>query len=269
MDSHNAMASLIDPQLQMMGPGTTAMDMPQYPLPTSFDTWSSLFEPMDFAPPAQDMGVMGTDLRSDSASSVSPYRKADHELGSPLSPLGDILSLDGSPGGTSISAGPSESGTRSTDDNTPKTAKAKGTRRRCRSEAEKRDVIKQRNRVAASKCRQKKKEKVDELKEMKSSLERRNSELQLEYQRLRQELGQVKSHLIRHTDCNDPNIDRWVENEAKSYVQKLVHKSEQRRLSSVASISSADGVAGGLRTHSVASVQSTAMTSEDPYMGLG
>ncbi|KAL7807002.1 hypothetical protein V8C44DRAFT_351451 [Trichoderma aethiopicum] len=269
MDSHNAMASLIDPQLQMMGPGTTAVDMPQYPLPTSFDTWSSLFEPMDFAPPAQDMGVVGTEFQSDSASPVSPYRKADHDLDSSLSPLGDILDLDQSPGSTSISAGPSESGTRSTDDKTPKPAKAKTTRRRCRSETEKRDVIKQRNRVAASKCRQKKKEKVDELKETKASLERRNSELQLEYQRLRQELGQVKSHLIRHTDCNDPNIDRWVENEAKCYVQKLVHKGEQRRLGSVGSISSADGVVDGMRTRSLHSVQSTAMASEDPYMGLG
>ncbi|KAL7816144.1 hypothetical protein V8C26DRAFT_93027 [Trichoderma gracile] len=266
MDSQNAMAVLIDPQLQMMGAGTSPGSM-QYPLSTSFDTWSSLFEPLDFAPPTQDMGMMETGFQSDSASPMSPFRKSEHDFGSSMSPLEGTIDLDDSPGNTSVSTGLSESGTRSTDQKTAKTATPKRSRRR-RSEAEKKDIIKQRNRVAASKCRQKKKEKVDELKEMKSSLERRNSELQLEYQRLRQELGEVKSHLIRHTDCNDPNIDRWVENEAKCYVQKLVQTGEQRRLGSVGSVSSADGPVDGLRmrTHSLAS---TGMPSEDPYMGLG
>lgn len=277
MESHEVMATLIDPQLQMMGPGTSAMTM-QYPLPTSFDTWSSLFEPLDFAPPTQDMGMMETEFQSDSASPTSPYRKATHDFDSSVSPFGDVADPDESPGNTSVSGGHSEAGAGSADNNnkTQKTPKAKGTRRRCRSETEKRDVIKQRNRVAASKCRQKKKEKVDELKEMKSSLERRNSELQLEYQRLRQELGMVKRHLIRHTDCNDPNIDRWVENEAKCYVQKLVNKGEQRRLDSVASVASvasvssadgvADGVADSVRSNSF---HEAGMHSENPFMGLG
>ncbi|TFB01127.1 hypothetical protein CCMA1212_006700 [Trichoderma ghanense] len=268
MDSHNVMAALIDPQLQMMGPGTTTGNM-HYSMPTSFDPWTSLLEPMDFPPAGQDMGMMETELQSYSASPESPFHKADNDFDSSLSPLEDLLDMDESSGNTSISTGRSESGgAGSADKQTPETVKAKRSRRRRRSETEKRDMIKQRNRVAASKCRQKKKEKVDELKEMKSSLERRNSELQLEYQRLRQELGQVKSHLIRHTDCNDPNIDRWVENEAKCYVQKLVHKGEQRRMGSVGSISSADGVAEGLRTNSVHST-TAAMASEDAYMGLG
>ncbi|EGR46862.1 uncharacterized protein TRIREDRAFT_109538 [Trichoderma reesei QM6a] len=267
MDSQTVMATLIDPQLQMMGPESTTTSM-QYPLPTTLDTWSTLFEPLDFAPPTQDMGMMEAGFQSDAASPMSPFRKSEHDFGSSMSPFEGTLSLDESPGNTSISTGLSESGaTRGTDQKTSKTTTPKRSRRR-HSEAEKKDLIKQRNRVAASKCRQKKKEKVDELKEIKSSLERRNSELQLEYQRLRQELGQVKSHLIRHTDCNDPNIDRWVENEAKSYVQKLVQTSEQRRLGSVCSMSSADGVVDGLhmRTHSL---PSTGMPSEDPYMGLG
>ncbi|KAK0755991.1 hypothetical protein N5P37_011459 [Trichoderma harzianum] len=123
--------------------------------------------------------------------------------------------------------------------------------------------IKQRNRVAASKCRQKKKEKVDELKEMKSSLEARNNDLHMEYQQLRQEIGQVKDELIHHAECNDPNINRWVENEAKGYVVKLVRNNEWQRMGS---ISSADGVVDVMH---MSSLHETAMPSEDPYMGLG
>ncbi|KAL7940058.1 hypothetical protein V8C42DRAFT_349780 [Trichoderma barbatum] len=104
---------------------------------------------------------------------------------------------------------------------TPKAKKATKARR-CRSEVEKKEQIKQRNRVAASKCRQKKKEKVDELKQMKPSLEARNNDLHIEFQRLRQEIGQVKSDLIHHTECTDPNVNRWVKNEAKGYIEKLV-----------------------------------------------
>ncbi|PTB64650.1 hypothetical protein BBK36DRAFT_21402 [Trichoderma citrinoviride] len=267
MDSHNVMAALIDPRLQMMDPGTTAGNM-HYPLPTSFGSWSSLFE--DFPPLVQDMGMMETEFQSDSASLVSPLRKTEHDFGSPLSPLEDILDMDESPGNTSIFAGLSEGGTSGTEKKAPKTTTntkgRKGRRRRC-SETEKRDMIKQRNRVAASKCRQKKKEKVDELKEIKAALEARNTDLHLEYQRLRQELGQVKSHLIHHTDCNDPNIDRWVESEAKGYVQKLVRNSEQRRLNSIGSVSSigsSDSVVDGIRMHSL---QTTVMPSEDAYMG--
>ncbi|KAL6866711.1 hypothetical protein J3F83DRAFT_740901 [Trichoderma novae-zelandiae] len=266
MDSHNAMTTLIDPRLQMMDPGSTAGHL-QYPLPTSFESWSSLFEPLDFPPPAQDLRMIENDFQSDSASPVSPLRKTGHDFGSPLSPLEDMLDLDESPGNTSISTGRSESGTSSADRKAPSTTKAKRSRRRRCSETEKRDMIKQRNRVAASKCRQKKKEKVDELKEMKSSLEARNKQLHLEFQRLRQELGQIKSQLIHHTDCGDPNINRWVENEAQSYVQKLVRNGEQRRLRSIGSISSTDGVVDGIRMHSLHAT--AAMPSDDPYMGLG
>lgn len=76
--------------------------------------------------------------------------------------------------------------------------------------------------MAASKCQQKKNENMDELKEMMSSLEAHNNDLHTEYQRLCQETGQVKSDLIHHTECDDPNINQWVTNKAKGYVEKLV-----------------------------------------------
>ncbi|KAK4069022.1 transcriptional regulator family: bZIP [Trichoderma harzianum] len=265
MNSKSTMAAtLIDPQLELMDQGIAIEGMQcQYPLPTSaFEPWGSMFESMgEFPRSAQEEGMMDSDLHSDESSSVSLSLSrslgADQDLLFPLSPPEGIANVDESPGNTSISAGLSEAGTNA-DKKTSTATKAKRTRRR-RSEAEKKEQIKQRNRVAASKCRQKKKEKVDELKEIKSSLEARNKDLLMEYRRLRQEVGQVKSHLIHHTECNDPNIDSWVENEAKGYVQKLLHNDNEQR---IGSIGSADGFAGAMHMRSVPG-------AGDPYMGLG
>ncbi|KAL7948422.1 hypothetical protein V8C42DRAFT_314396 [Trichoderma barbatum] len=263
MDSEPAMtATLIDPQLQLLGQVTLAESM-QYSLPTSFEPWNSMFENMgEYTQDTHDVGLMDHEFQSDSTTPVSYSLGDDQDVQFPLSPLEDGVNLDGSPGSTSISTGLSETGT-STGNKTPKATKGKKGRRRRRSEEEKKEQIKQRNRVAASKCRHKKKEKVDELKEMKSNLEARNNDLHLEYQRLRQEIGQIKSSLIHHTGCNDPNINQWVDNEAKGYVQKLVRNDEQQRMGS---IGSADGAVDSIRMRSI---HETVMPSEDPYMGLG
>ncbi|KAL6697532.1 hypothetical protein J3F84DRAFT_289379 [Trichoderma pleuroticola] len=256
-------AALIDPQLELMDQGTAIQGGMQYQhhLPTTaFEPWNSMFESIgEFPRSTQDMDMMGSDLYSDESSSVS-FSLGDQDMQFPLSPLGNTANVDESPGNTSISTGLSESGA-STDNKKTTTTTTHTTvkkARRRRSETEKKEQIKQRNRVAASKCRQKKKEKVDELKEIKSSLEARNHDLHVEYQRLRQEIGRVKSDLIHHTECNDPNIDRWVENEAKGYVQQLVRQEEQR----MGSIGSADGFADAMRVSSI-------HEAGDPYMGLG
>lgn len=263
----NMTAAVIDPQLELMDQGTAIQGMQyQYPLPTTtFETWNSMFESMgEFPPSSQAMEMMDSDLQSDESSSLSFSLGTEQDMQFPLSPLVNAAIVEESPGNTSISTGPSEAGA-SADKKTTKATttntKVKKTRRR-RSETEKKEQIKQRNRVAASKCRQKKKEKVDELKEIKQSLEARNHDLHAEYQRLRQEIGHVKSHLIHHTDCNDPNINRWVENEAKGFVQKLVRKDEEEQQQRMGSISSADGFTDAMRMTSI-------HEARDPYMGLG
>ncbi|PNP58803.1 hypothetical protein THARTR1_01051 [Trichoderma harzianum] len=262
-------AALIDPQLELsdQSQGTAIQGMQcQYPLPTTaFEPWNFMLESMgEFPPSAQAMDMMDSGLYSDESSSLSFSLGTEQDMQFPLSPLGNPASVEESPGNTSISTGLSEAGasadqkTRATKATTTKVRRP----RRRRSETERREQIKQRNRVAASKCRQKKREKVDELKEIKQSLEARNRDLHVEYQRLRQEIGQVKSHLIHHTECNDPNIDRWVENEAKGYVQKLVRNEEQQQQQRMGSISSADGFADAMRITSI-------HEAGDPYMGLG
>ncbi|ROT38884.1 hypothetical protein SODALDRAFT_249026, partial [Sodiomyces alkalinus F11] len=84
----------------------------------------------------------------------------------------------------------------------------------------KRQKVLERNRMAASKCRKKKKEWVSELQETKTGLENQHLQLQREYNGLLDEVSRMKNELISHAHCNDPNIDQWLDNEAKRFVQK-------------------------------------------------
>lgn len=84
---------------------------------------------------------------------------------------------------------------------------------------EKRKKFLEKNRIAASKCREKKKKWVHDLEYNKSQLERLNMELRLEHRGLISELNQTKSMLMSHADCNDPNITEWLNNQARRIVQ--------------------------------------------------
>ncbi|KAK8135280.1 bZIP transcription factor [Apiospora sp. TS-2023a] len=76
----------------------------------------------------------------------------------------------------------------------------------------------ERNRVAASKCREKKKDWTKDLEETKIGLESQNSHLQMEYSTLVKEVGEIRAQLMTHASCHDANIDKWIENEAKKFV---------------------------------------------------
>lgn len=86
-------------------------------------------------------------------------------------------------------------------------------------EDHKRSTFLEKNRVAASKCRQKKKEYVSELEDTRSGLEDQNSHLQVEYHGLLGQVTQMKNELMCHASCQDPNIDRWIQNEARKFVE--------------------------------------------------
>jgi hypothetical protein len=105
----------------------------------------------------------------------------------------------------------------------------------------KRDKFLERNRVAASKCRQKKKEWVNDLEDQKFGLESQNSHLQMEYNGLLGEVSRMKNQIMAHANCKDRNIDKWIENEARRFVQTTSERydREQRRYPSV------PGSAGG------------------------
>lgn len=87
-------------------------------------------------------------------------------------------------------------------------------------QSSKRSKFLKRNRIAASKCRQKKKEWVNNLEETRHGLEHQHSTLQTEYNDLLGEVSKMKNQLMQHAGCNDSNINQWIENEARKFVQR-------------------------------------------------
>ncbi|KAL6897527.1 hypothetical protein GGI43DRAFT_95949 [Trichoderma evansii] len=96
----------------------------------------------------------------------------------------------------------------------------------------------ERNRIAASKCRQKKKEWVVELEETKASMELRHNNLRMEYFQLLDEVTSIKNQLMAHATCNDPNINFWIEKEALKYVERCMDPAQERRPSVVGNAAS-------------------------------
>ncbi|KAI6767529.1 hypothetical protein HG530_005538 [Fusarium avenaceum] len=87
--------------------------------------------------------------------------------------------------------------------------------------SDKRNKFLKRNRIAASKCRQKKKEWVSNLEDTRYSLEHENNNLHKQYNGLVDELSTIKNQLMEHASCNDANINQWLDNEAKRFVQRI------------------------------------------------
>lgn len=87
-----------------------------------------------------------------------------------------------------------------------------------------RDRFLERNRIAASKCRQKKKVWVHDLEGTKQELESLNNSLHHEHNALVSELTRMKNMLMSHASCHDPNIDQWIDNEARRFVQNTADR---------------------------------------------
>jgi hypothetical protein len=90
----------------------------------------------------------------------------------------------------------------------------------------------ERNRIAASKCRQKKKEWLSDFEANKSRLEMQYKVLKGEYSELLDEITRLKNFLVIHAGCNDPYIDGWIKTEANSYIRRLSQNYEARLLGS-------------------------------------
>ncbi|OHE96748.1 bZIP transcription factor [Colletotrichum orchidophilum] len=112
----------------------------------------------------------------------------------------------------------------------------------------KRDKFLERNRVAASKCRQKKKEWVSDLQETKQGLENQHAQLQMEYNGLVDEVTRMKNELMSHANCNDPNINLWLDNEARRFVQVSAERVKKQSLDASRMIGNRPlGTRGGYR----------------------
>ncbi|ETS79911.1 hypothetical protein PFICI_07440 [Pestalotiopsis fici W106-1] len=85
-------------------------------------------------------------------------------------------------------------------------------------ETAKREKFLERNRVAAGKCREKRKTWMTDLEDTKLELEDRNTRLRTEHSALLMEFNQMRAALMAHANCGDVRINKWVENEAKRFV---------------------------------------------------
>ena len=93
----------------------------------------------------------------------------------------------------------------------------------------KRNKYLERNRLAASKCRQKKKQWVGSLEAKKAELEKENNRLQNDYSALVNQVNQLKNDLMVHANCGDTNINSWIETEARRFVQRSTSRSDGSR----------------------------------------
>ncbi|KAH7136427.1 hypothetical protein EDB81DRAFT_79041 [Dactylonectria macrodidyma] len=82
-------------------------------------------------------------------------------------------------------------------------------------EETKRDQFLARNRLAASKCRQRKREWEENLEARKSEAENRHEMLKAERNLLIENIDHLKGHILSHGLCKDPNIDSWLQHQAQ------------------------------------------------------
>ncbi|KAL8664631.1 MAG: hypothetical protein Q9202_002901 [Teloschistes flavicans] len=90
----------------------------------------------------------------------------------------------------------------------------------------------ERNRVAASKCRQKKKEWTQNLENRARELQKENNHLRMLVDSLRDELVFIKGEILKHTSCDCANIQSWLKSSAASPARSPVIKREHSPINS-------------------------------------
>ncbi|TLS26480.1 hypothetical protein PpBr36_04485 [Pyricularia pennisetigena] len=206
--------------------------------------------PYTMAPPAPlltavDPGLLATASGEEPSSSRVPSLTTTNSSGSNTSCIPTVgrpqskssrsrssRSVSFGPGDSPIPDPPAKKKKRTQSNATAGSAVTKTTRSRKTSpdadgdDDGKRSTVLERNRVAALKCRKKKKEFVQDLEEQCVELETTNHALQTEAQGLLNESNSMKNHLMDHASCKDPRIDNWLEFEA----QRFVRESKERAM---------------------------------------
>ena len=140
---------------------------------------------------------------SDVMSRVSTRRSSSNQSNSHRSNMSGSMSTDITP----------------PDQDPPKKRKRSETDANTEAEELKRDKFLERNRLAASKCREKKKLATQELERRKIKLEVINVGLVKDFERLSAKVADLKHQLMAHAKCNDHNIDMWIASQARRFVQ--------------------------------------------------
>ena len=104
-------------------------------------------------------------------------------------------------------------------------------------EDEKRSKFLERNRVAASKCRQKKKEWTQNLENRARELQKNNNLLRMEVESLRQETLFLKGEMLKHSSCDCEQIQIFMKSESNNFLEGtddgIVLKREQSPIESM------------------------------------
>jgi hypothetical protein len=116
---------------------------------------------------------------------------------------------------------------------------------------EKRSKFLERNRVAASKCRQKKKEWTNNLEARARELQSQKSQLVLMVNSLRDETLFLKGEMLKHVNCDCANIREFLANQAQHIAETGGLMDAYRHRSPVSSIGSAPSSTVGSRRGSL------------------
>ncbi|KAL8929087.1 MAG: hypothetical protein Q9172_000630 [Xanthocarpia lactea] len=90
----------------------------------------------------------------------------------------------------------------------------------------------ERNRVAASKCRQKKKEWTQNLENRARELQKENHNLRMMLDSMRDEMLFIKSEMLKHTTCGCEQIQGWVKTNGALMSTSPIIKTEQSPINS-------------------------------------
>ncbi|KAH6961771.1 hypothetical protein BKA56DRAFT_637276 [Ilyonectria sp. MPI-CAGE-AT-0026] len=85
-----------------------------------------------------------------------------------------------------------------------------------------RPLILERNRIAATKCRLRKRDEASALASREQAMEEKNRYLSTCFDQLTAEIYHLKTQLLRHTDCNCVLIQKYIANEARKSVDGLL-----------------------------------------------
>lgn len=88
-------------------------------------------------------------------------------------------------------------------------------------EQQRRSKFLERNRVAASKCRQKKKQWIDKTEAQARELQSQNNSLLMLVDSLKNEVLFLRGEMVRHMGCKGTNIKTFIEDEAESFGDAL------------------------------------------------
>ena len=134
-------------------------------------------------------------------------------------------------------------------------------RRRQLTEAEKeakREKFLLRNRVAASKCREKRRKYEENVQDRKQELERQNADLKTMLDGLKDEVRRCKDAIIAHATCDHPDVTEWMDQTTACLSTPLMGDESD--------IESPDDV--GSQSVSVDSSRKSSIQSEDSFMKI-